>query len=994
MEFGSLHEQNFNVALASALRQTNPRWSDNPQRIQVERVDLVRDQNDRKIRPDILLCDEQLPPVILECSYAPSNAEKDAQARLGCKYRIHQVRTAVAIHVPTDFQRLQVDRCIDVLLEGRPVYSSIFQLLKDREQHASARPFDRRWPNSGFMEGTVHDLSLLVTGTALPKEDIEQVATKIAALVNRAANYLNDLKARQLESVASHVHQRSPLKALRTVMVLWLNALLTQQRLFLQSVDAADPVELPGGDLPRPSQVIAIWQRIHHTNWRSVFGPATEALKHVGRLHPHAASKALSALIQAVETIEVAQLGLHINIGAELFPKLSEDRKQAAAFYTQPSTAELLATLTILPEALPRNEWGQGRLFKLHRLADLACGTGTLLRAGYRRIASLHEKYGGTVDSLRTLHSNAMEHGLIGTDISPIAAHLTASSLAAIGQGEPYGDTNIGWVNVGGTGTGARAGSLEYFAGSNVEDLFAKTGGISTGDIDLDNRSVCVEDASLDWILMNPPYSRTRGGQSAFDVAGISTDERKACQKKWGDLVKHQAVNRKAGLAASFLALAKQKCKPGGRIGFVLPLTAAFADSWTITRQMVEQTFEDITAITVTAGKALGRDALSADTKMEEMLLIATKRFTPPPGSASKTIRCAIKCITLTSPVTRLGEAGAIAQAILSACSRAAGDALPIGIGSDQIGQLITLRKPIDGRPWSALGVVHAALAGFAYRLSTEGVFDFGDVIEELPVPLTTLEGLFTIGPTHHRIGHLRGNSPIGAFELCPLTSSSDSWGLDRALWAADSKSQTKLVIQPTHKGYAPSGVGSNSARAAMRRFQSTLFYSRNMRWTSQSLVSATCPRVVLGGRAWTALLHQNDTLRKALALWANSTLGMIMHWTQGQRTQAGRSTTQMAALRTIPCPNLEGLEQHQLAIAAAVFDELRTQVLLPACQAHADPVRRKIDSAVVKMLSLSSNAATAIPIVRWLWCNEPSVHAHNKAALRKIQEATRNELL
>ena len=49
------------------------------------------------------------------------------------------------------------------------------------------------------------------------------------------------------------------------------------------------------------------------------------------------------------------------------------------------------------------------------------------------------------LESVKRLHLDAMESGLIGTDISPIAAHLTASSLAAIGMGEPYGE-NVYWL--------------------------------------------------------------------------------------------------------------------------------------------------------------------------------------------------------------------------------------------------------------------------------------------------------------------------------------------------------------------------------------------------------------------------------------------------------------------------------------------------------------------------------------------------------------------
>ena len=57
-----------------------------------------------------------------------------------------------------------------------------------------------------------------------------------------------------------------------------------------------------------------------------------------------------------------------------------------------------------------------------------------------------------------------MESGLIGTDASPIAAHLASVGLAADAQ-RPYGDTQIGWV---GAGDGSKTGSIEYIAANSV----------------------------------------------------------------------------------------------------------------------------------------------------------------------------------------------------------------------------------------------------------------------------------------------------------------------------------------------------------------------------------------------------------------------------------------------------------------------------------------------------------------------------------------------
>ncbi len=362
-----------------------------------------------------------------------------------------------------------------------------------------------------------------------------------------------------------------------------------------------------------------------------------------------ATGEALANLTRAVEKIEVAGLGLHINVGAELFPKLSEDRKQAAAFYTQAATAELLATLTIRRSDLSAEQWADRSLFAARSLADMACGTGTLLRAGYRRIQAIHESSGGTVETVGELDRRAMETGLVGADVSPIAAHLTSASLAAIGQGESYGDTPI----VGGANDAT--GSLEYFEARALRDLFHNVAGRSAGSGEQDEFSVDIPDDSVDWILMNPPYSRTRGGQSAFDIAGLLERERKACQRRWGRLIRNQPANARAGMGASFLALARKKVRPGGRIGFVLPLTAAFADSWAATRCMIERDFTGIAAVAVAAGQALGRDALSADTGMEEMMLIATRRT----GPARTNERSPVHFVTLAAPATRSGGEGA-----------------------------------------------------------------------------------------------------------------------------------------------------------------------------------------------------------------------------------------------------------------------------------------------------------------------------------------------
>lgn len=972
-------EETFNFALGTVLRNTSIRWRDNPNAIKVERTGTLAGLGQAGKKPDLLIQDGFSPTFVIESSYAAHDADHDAIERLGRKTQKgnETIISANAVLIPEIFRSMDMASIQNALVQGKRISYALHQLVGPEGKI-------RRWPTKGYIEGSVQDLAMFVEASVLPKEQIEEVADDVAKLVDQAADILDmALSESQQSFVSEQVLQRTPLKALRTTMVLWLNSLLTQQRLSSQEVTVAKPLDFFPTNPVMPSDVLSDWQKIFDLNWKKIFRPAISILKITSQIDPHSTSRALVALIKAVESIEVNRLGLHINVGAELFPKLSDDQKQAAAFYTQPGVAELLASLVIDESSSIAPKWESPNFFKEHRIADLACGTGTLLRAAYRRVLSLHEITGGTEESIVCLHKDAMETGLVGSDVSPIASHLTSSSLAAIGTGHPYAKTSIGWVRVG-ESTGY-TGSLEYIDTDEVYDIWEKVSGASSGG-DEEMSRVSVPDSSIDFILMNPPYSRTRGGQSAFDIAGLTDTERKASQKRWKTLFKNEPVDKRAGMAASFLALARRKVKDGGTIGFVLPLTAAFADVWTPTRKMIEMEFKNIRAIVVAAGQAIGATALSADTHMEEMLLIAEKRLRKE-TSGLAVENSPIHCILLKNPPIRVGESVEVARAIKQSLSRIGEEnasKLPVAAGEEELGHIVVYDAGGQGDPWGPLGVVHPDLALCAEEL-VNGRLTFGQYSSSFKVSMSTVDELFEVGPTHHLIGHPIGAEPGGAFEFHVVSDGTDSIGIDRALWAADANTQTKLVVEPTHKGMAPKGVGNEDERNRMRSMMSTLLYSRNMRWTSQKLHAATTEIPVLGGSSWTTLQHPNELLRNAYALWFNSTLGMMVRWTRGQRTHPGRSRLQVGALKQVSCPRLDELQEETIAEAALFFKEIAQRDLLPACQAHIDPVRRAIDRHVNRMLGIPDTAETTIEVIRRVWCREPSVHGNQTKALKLL---------
>ena len=412
------------------------------------------------------------------------------------------------------------------------------------------------------------------------------------------------------------------------------------------------------------------------------------------------------------------------------------------------------------------------------------------------------------------------------------------------------------------------------------------------------------------------------------------------------------------------------KAKPGERIGFVLPFAAAFEEPWAATRRMFAREFTDVSAIMFMTAKAPSGKVSLANIGMPELIVIATRRG----ESASKSAM--INCVNLYIPVTRPGHAEDLAPAICQATDNLEGawSHQPIKVEDREFGQVCAFDAGGSGALWAPLGVAHLGLGKAADSL-TRGRLEFDGVSTDFGIGMTTLKRLFRVGPAHSLIGHERGKRSAGAFEFVELSESADAAGANGSLWSVGGERQRSLVVTPTHKGVPVSGRSEQCREMKARR--SRLFYARGrgMQWTAQASIAAMTKNAAMGGPAWTGLENDDIRICKAFALWANSTFGMLVHWTQGQKTQVGRSTAQVRALGRIPCPGLDALGGEELDLAAAEFDAVASIKLLPACRAHSDETRWKIDSAVVRMLGLPEKAHEAVAGLRLHWCHEPSVY-------------------
>ena len=668
-------------------------------------------------------------------------------------------------------------------------------------------------------------------------------------------------------------------------------------------------------------------------------------------------------------------LGNRVDFAGELFPLLLDDREETAAHYTLPETAELLAQLAV--SRITLDDWASEATAANLRVADLACGTGALLRAAYHGIRRRHESAGGDAENL---HRAMMEESITGLDINALASHMTAAGLSTAEIATEYHTARIAAVAV----LGGNTGSLELLESDQITDVTGQLARTATANLEQPT-IIPVPHHSQDLVIQNPPYSRARGDRRMFDVTGIDEKQRRRSVKRLTHLRNNlraagdEMTDGQAGLGADFSALAGKKLKSGGVFATVLPLTAAHSESWEGFRRTIEREYREIVAIAFTPHEGA---MMSADTYMNEMLLVATRRAK---DDAEESVR--ITCVNIGAIPQSVTESYWYARWIDDLRQSHANDGL-LYEGGQRIGSWTAIRPPSAGFPWFALGMRNHNLAAVAGELISGRLYSLEDRQRwEFSLPITTLDRIVGIGPTHHLIGHIRGaREEIGAFTFDRITA--DMLPTYPALWAADSETQTRLLVSPTHDGQ-PATDDERQLRQMLDQ-RSDLFISRTLRLTSQALAAARTDRPVMGGRAWTALLSVDDDVKCALAIWLNSTLSLIVRTSYAQTTQQGRATMQVRALAGFPVPNFTADSQageHARSVARQRIGELTTLELQPISYAFRDANRHRIDQIALEMLGLDEDQQIIATVnsLRIRWCREPAVHGGNRAITQAL---------
>lgn len=982
-----MHEQTFNIALATALRRCRSEWRNTDQAITVERSRVLTEGKSQ--RPDVLVSSSDRYPIAIECEFGEP-AIRDAEGRLGTRLTANMlpIRSAIAVGIPSEVEFWSDQELEDKLSRPGQIELSMVVLSVDVDPDSEGGVDASdifRWPKQLWVTGDVRYLAELCDGAVAPPNVVEAHAVSVAdSLRSWAQGLQQNITPEVGREIAETLGQESVEQGLRLACCIWLTSLRLHDLI----------AEIPGmrqhgirklaelRSYPNEpftlSDLREAWHAILAVNYKSIFVPAVNALNE--GLPTLNGAEVLDGLSRRAERVTALRLGNSVDFAGELFPKLLDDREETAAHYTLPTTAHLLAAIAI--DRLSVEDWSSDDDVRALRIADFACGTGTLLRAAYSRIRKKYESAGG--DNLVDIHRTMLENGVTGTDINALAAHMTAAALSSLEMKQTYRETNIGAIPPHGGNTGA----LEFLVTESRSDVVGQSV-LRTDSATEGGSTIGAPNQSYDLVIQNPPYTSPVAGKNArkmFDVAGITETDRKRAVSRLNS--QRRAIERsgvkvsqgRAGMGTDFTALADIKLKNGGVFASVLPLSAARVPSWTNFRSYLEMNYTNLIAIAFTTDT---RSMMSADTYMNEMLVIGNK--------LGKSIQDDdnlnhVLCINLRNPLISINDSEAIARQITIASSS---DAISgaLRFAGSSVGDWARFPTYGHGFPWVALGMRDRYLSGtmcdlFAGRLKYAPL----NLEIELGLPIVDLSDLVGIGPTHGQIGHVRGSETgRGAFvfdEIIPGDIPHYP-----SLWDAKANNKRRIFVEPTHEGTPLPGRETKVEAALLKR--SNTFISQDARFTSQSLTAARTRIQCLGSSTWVAMIREDKRVLDALTLWMNSTLGILLRTGYGNTSHPGRARIAVEATARFPVPNFaedSEVSDRALNIASEHFDQLAELDLRPVAYAWIDENRHEIDRVVLEMFDIAcEKTIDAVSQIRALLCREPSVHGGNKRILHTL---------
>lgn len=898
-------------------------------------------------------------PVVIETELEPARTvDADALSRLGLEIDGHPVQIAFAVTAPGQLRHVDQGQ-----LDQRLTTAN----LEWREWRLDGTSGPR-------LSGDMAALGAAVARAEPPAGNLEAAVEALDQGVRRAGSWLYQSPG-TLARVAKVFNTPPGDEAANMAALVVTNAMVFQERLASANAAIQPTSAARSGDAFSRLRLLTLWDAILDIDYYPIFHMAREVVAELSEVE---AARVLEECAHtAARLLGMGAVGRH-DLAGRIFNQLVADRKLLAAFYTSIPAAALLAGLALAPERWPGVDWGDATHLRRLRVVDPACGTGTLLMAAYQQIVQNGAVSDGIAPDDSAVHQALVEHTLFGADVVPAAIHLTAATLAAMSPSVGFTQMQLHSLVMGMDAVaGIRLGSLDWLAAPEAQSSFSATleqiG--ATG-----SAGSLVESPRADVVISNPPFTRrgSDGGKGealarVLDLPAGDAEAQRAVARRTSALLKGTPANQIAGHAASFTVLADRLVKPDGRLALVLPVTALAGESWRQVRAMLAERY----AIElVVSSHDPDLRSMSYDTDIAEVLLTARRlRDAEPPSGRGR-------FVNLWRAPQRETDALALANAINAAAAFPLhrSDGPPIGgsglfVGGEQWGEL--LDGPVDDGPWTAARWKQGQTGQFAAALERGELWDADGSRVVAQIPVAPLGNVCHVGPQDRRI---RGS--LGVFDAY---HGWDAQAQFPALWAQSQKVHQGLLSEPNARLFPK----PDRDHGPIWSQAGTLQMTRDVRYNSQRVMAVRTTVRALGASQWFSLtMAGDDPLTKsrqetALAVWCNSTFGMLLHANHASRSQFGRGRGNKGMLETLPTPDVRQLQPWQLDEAHGIWRDFQDRTFDSFHRCAVDPVRIELDQRIIAdLLALSTEAQESASRLRELLATDPSIHGSKQPEL------------
>jgi hypothetical protein len=744
-------------------------------------------------------------------------------------------------------------------------------------------------------------------------------------------------------------------KVLRIASLTIINAMIFQQVLAEQDARIRSLNRAVEGKNVAES-LFKSWTAILQIDYVPIFTTAKDIIRELVGVPD--ADAALKALADAALRITGRRAALRHDLMGRIYHRLLGDAKFFGAFYTTVPAASLLLKLTLEPSEFAIDWSSLEEIGKL-RIADLACGTGTLLKATLQTIVENHVRVRaekGQLPDLKAVHKLLVENVLWGLDVVPFAIHLAGSALALHEPDVEFGVMNLSTLPVGGKQT--RLGSLDLLTGQEVSvqaDLFGAAAaparvsgkGEIRDKINLPKLNLCV---------MNPPFTRSVGGNLLFGHAPAK--ERARMQTALKKIVADEGIpaNITAGLGSVFVALGHRRLEANGHLSLVLPRALLSGVAWKETRKLLGNNYH---VKYIIVSHEPGSWNFSENTELSECLIVAQRSE---PGHTKPT-----KVVNLWTKPKSSVEALTVASLI----QKSPGASLDDLVGTDELGSdahkygevILSPAEQVRNGNWNAGAVFsQTELCRAAHFLTKGKVFVPGSGIVGA-IAVTRLKSIADLGPDRRDI-----------HDGFKVTDQETEYP---AYWGHDTESAQGIAQQPNKwlmaLSRAPKGRNLRDAHLLWSRSGGLLVAERLWLLTTRVFAVKLNERV-LSNTWWPIAVHAEgstqDTWEKILALWFNSTAGIISLIAARVDTRGAWVELKKPIMEEIAVPDPRKVHKKAQASLCSVYDEISRLEVESLPSIDSDSVHMKIDAALASAFEIDDDLSR----LRTMLAREPIV--------------------